>query len=188
MAIKMKKYFLIIILLLSPLTFSCASMMSNYVEIKRTYNKLVNEVGTYIKSKSDADISPELLVHHCLKDSVSIVLALAQGQLESGLGSAGRATKTKSVWNVGAWDGCTHTTSTNYSTFNESISAYTSLMHRRYRDADPYTDFVDCDGKRYASDLTYENKLKRQSNYIKSTTNIDSLQTRLINIGYDTNK
>ena len=188
MAIKMKKYIIILILLLIPLTFSCASMLSKYVEAKQTYNSLIREVDTYIKSKSDADISAELLVHYCLKDSVPIILALAQGQLESGLGSAGRATKTKSIWNVGAWDGHTHKTSTNYSSFNESIPAYTSLIHRRYRDADPYKNFIDYNGNRYASDLTYEYKLKRQSSYIKSTTNIDSLQTRLINFYDDTNK
>lgn len=177
----MKKYLITIVLLLMPLTFSCTSMLFKYIEIKRTYNSLVMAVDTYIKSKSDADISAELLVHHCLKDSVSIVLALAQGQLESGLGSAGRATKTKSIWNVGGWDGHTHRTSTNYETFNDAIPAYTSLMRRRYRDADPYKNFIDCDGKRYASDSTYEHKLSHIASYIVKNTSIDTLQNSLKN-------
>ena len=180
----MKKYLITIVLLLMPLTFSCTSMLSKYVEAKQTYNSLIREVDTYIKSKSDADISAELLVHYCLKDSVPIILALAQGQLESGLGSAGRATKTKSIWNVGAWDGHTHSTSTNYKTFNDAIPAYTSLIHRRYRDMDPYKNFIDCDGKRYAADLTYERKLFRISSSIEKNTNITSLENNLKNYKY----
>lgn len=186
----MKKHYILLLLItiLIPASFSCATIIASHNESRKTYRCLVKEVDAYIKSKSDADLSAELLVYHCIRDSVPIVLALAQGQIESGLGSAGRAVKTKSIWNVGAYDNRTHKNSTSYSSFNESIPAYTSLIRTRYRSADPYRNFVDSRGLRYATDPNYEHKLSRQSSYIKSTTKIDSLQTRLKTIHDDTHK
>lgn len=152
------------------------------VSVKRTrlQSELTVEVNNYIKSKApETELSASLIVEHCLADSVDIILALSQCQLESNFGTTGRAVKTRSAWNVGAWDGVDHTKSINYKSVNESVPAYTSLINKKYRNADPYKNFVDDKGRRYATDPDYEYKLLRQSAYIKNVTKIDSLQNRL---------
>lgn len=143
-------------------------------------SELTAEVNRYITNKApESKLSASLIVKHCLADSVDIVLALSQCQLESNFGTAGRASKTNSAWNVGAWDNADHTKSINYKSVNESIPAYTDLISKKYKNADPYKNFVDDKGRRYATDPDYEHKLLRQSTYIKNTTKIDSLQSRL---------
>ena len=41
--------------------------------------------------------------------------------------------------------------------------------------------YVDIDGKRYATDPTYETKLRERYTYISMHTKIDSLQQQMIN-------
>ena len=142
--------------------------------------ELTAEVNRYITSKApESKLSASLIVKHCLADSVDVILALTQCQLESNFGTLGRASKTNSAWNVGAWDNADHTKSINYKSVNESIPVYTKLISKKYSAADPYKNFVDDKGRRYATDPDYEHKLLKQSNYIKSVTKIDSLQNRL---------
>lgn len=155
--------------------------ISDNVKRQNIVDTLKYCVNKYIKSvASDSELDSDILVDCCLESNVDIILALAQGQIESKFGTIGRAAKTHSVWNVGAWDGVDHTKSIQYKSANESIPGYVKLISTHYSDCDPYKNFIDDKGRRYASDPDYEQKLKKQANHIKRTTDIDCFWNKLI--------
>jgi hypothetical protein len=94
------------------------------------------------------------------------------------------ASKTNSVWNVGAFDDLSYSEIHKkhaFSNSNQSIEPYLELLTTKYlfgnkTEQDLLKSFVSKDGKRYASSQNYEALLSYRYEAIKCDTKIDSLQ------------
>lgn len=147
-------------------------------------SKLVDEVQNYIQSVAPTSNLRALdLVDACEEYSIDIKFTLAQGELESHFGTKGLASKTNSVWNMGAFDG--HTIDKIFGKYkynhpNASIKPYLACLVGSYlqgkTEKDLLINFVNISGKRYASESNYENWLSAKYESIATSTKIDSLQ------------
>lgn len=143
---------------------------------------LVDAVNDYIHSVAPmSNLSGVILVDKCEEYKIDIKFVLAQGHLESHFGTKGLATKTNSVWNVGAFDSLSlneikHT----FSNPNQSVEPYLKLLREKYITSKCETglleNFVSVDGYRYATSPSYETSLRHKYEVITNTTKIDSLQ------------
>ena len=146
---------------------------------------LVDLTQHYIDSVApNSGLRALVLVENCEKYGISIIFALAQGEIESHFGTTGLAFRTNSVWNVGAFDGySSDDIKHKYNNPNDSVDPYLNLLSSNYLVAKTVEDllenFVDIDGNRYATDPHYETKLKSKVGYIKEHYSIDELQSRL---------
>lgn len=148
-------------------------------------DSLCNEVDFYIKTIAPTSvIDPFLLVDLCDEYNVDIKFVLAQGCVESHFGTKGTASKTNSVFNVGAFDG--HSAETQkkngfgYNHPNESIEPYLILLTNSYlgenkTEIDLLENFVNHSGQRYASSENYEMMLKHRIKEIEEETEISEL-------------
>lgn len=149
--------------------------------------QLVDEVQNYINIVAPtSNLRACILVDACEKYNIEVKFALAQGELESHFGTKGLASKTNSVWNVGAYDGHFYSKimgTYKYSHPNESIEPYLKLLYEKYLTNEVeeglLRNFVDHNGNRFASDKNYEERLKYKYKYISNNTQIDSLTTQL---------
>ena len=149
---------------------------SFYISKVRNYSeeKLIKEVDFYMKSIVPTEkLDAKLLVHLCSKYEIDITLVIAQAILESQIGTKGRAVQTNSVWNVGTFDdGMIHY---RYSHPNKSIEPYLKLVKEKYlikitargdtlqrdvRNLIADKGYINHEGKRYATDPSYENSLR----------------------------
>lgn len=139
---------------------------------------LIEAVEDYI-DQFRSPLSADKLVYSCIKHDISPVWVLAQGTLESHLGTKGQARKTYSVWGVGAWDTSSHKTKkrTGYRSFDDSIEPYMALLRKymAHKTTKQLLNSFTYKGKRYAQDPSYEQKLKAKIEYINRTTRIDEL-------------
>ena len=151
-----------------------------------TKSQLVDEVQNYINTVAPtSDLRACVLVDACEKYNIEVKFVLAQGEIESHFGTKGLASKTNSVWNVGAYDGYSYSKIMNYkySHPNESIEPYLKLLYDKYLTYETEEGllkrFVDHTGHRFASDKNYEERLKYKYKYISNNTQIDSLNSQL---------
>lgn len=150
-----------------------AKMQAQYEEAR---NQLAIEVDRYIVSVAPkAKIDPFLMIDLCWQYDVDIRFVLAQGQVESHFATKGTAAKTKSIFNVGAYDG--HSASRQkrngfgYTNPNESIEPYLKLITNDYlingkTERDLMRNYVNGLGQRYASNPRYERMLRSVYNRI----------------------
>lgn len=151
--------------------------------------ELVNETNQYIsQSFPKSKLTGEALVAACEKHDFDICFALAQAEIESGLGTAGKAKRTNSPWNVGAYDGRSAQTMNKlgygYSHPDQSIEPYIELVKTKYLGTkrtihDLMRRYTTLSGHRYASDPNYESSLKRTYRRICSKTTLRDLQDSL---------
>jgi hypothetical protein len=130
---------------------------------------LVIEVENYIKEYApSSSLSALTLVNLCGEYGVDVRLPLAQGHIESHFGTKGTASKTNSVWNVGAYDGYSADKQIRkgygFKHPDYSIEPYLKLLTTRYlvegkTEEELLDNFVDINGNRYASCEEYESKL-----------------------------
>ena len=130
---------------------------------------LVVEVENYIKEYAPSSaLSALTLVNLCGEYGVDVRLPLAQGHIESHFGTKGTASKTNSVWNVGAYDGYSADKQIRkgygFKHPDYSIEPYLKLLTTRYlvegkTEEELLDNFVDINGNRYASCEEYESKL-----------------------------
>ena len=152
-----------------------------------TKSQLVDEVQNYINTVAPtSDLRACVLVDACEKYNIEVKFVLAQGELESHFGTKGLASKTNSVWNVGAYDGYYYSnimTIHKYPHPNMSIEPYLKLLYKKYltyeTEVGLLRNFVDHDGNRFASDKNYEERLSYKYKYIGNNTRIDSLSSQL---------
>lgn len=155
----------------------------NELKYFSTKSELITEVQHYIDSVAPtSDLRASILVDECEKYSIDIKFVLAQGELESHFGTKGLASKTNSVWNVGAYTDMTLDEilkKYKYNHPNESISPYLKLLYNKYLTKDVeeglLNNFVDIHGNRFAEDPHYEERLKFKYKSL-CNTKIDSLQ------------
>lgn len=147
-------------------------------------SQLVDEIEEYIESKAPYNnLSALLLLNCCEEFDIDVRLPLAQGQLESHYGTKGLAQKTNSVWNMGAFDGKNIDKILGiykYAHPNQSIRPYLKNLKENYlsnkkTEEDLLKNFVNLDGKRYASYDKYEQELQLTWNNINTVTKLDSL-------------
>jgi len=147
----------------------------------RAHKKLVDEVKkvTY-EIVPNTQIDLEYLVNMCETYEMDIIFVLAQGILESHLGTKGKAIKTNSVWNVGTYDN--GKILYYYDSPNESIGPYFELLKERYLvDKDLHNlvqdrGYINDDGKRFATARGYENALRKLMIQIDMSSSISMYQ------------
>lgn len=152
-----------------------------------TKSQLVDEVQNYINTVAPtSDLRACVLIDACEKYNIEVKFVLAQGELESHFGTKGLASKTNSVWNVGAYDGYYYSnimTIHKYPHPNMSIEPYLKLLYKKYLTYEAeeglLKNFVDHNGNRFASDKNYEERLRYKYKYISNNTQIDSLNSQL---------
>ena len=153
-----------------------------------TRDSLANEIDRFIKKSAPTSvIDPFLVVDLCDEYDVDIKFVLAQGFVESHFATKGAAAKTNSVFNVGAFDG--HSTDKQisngygYKHPNQSIEPYLKLLKNNYlvngrTEQDLLENFVNANGKRYASNNNYEAMLKKTITSIQKSTKIEQLSDK----------
>ena len=167
--------------------YSCRIYREN-IELKYQQSKsqVVDEIDKYIKQFAPtSSLNAIMLFELCETYDVDVKFALAQGHIESHFGTKGMARKTNSVFNVFAFDGQEYhkiSRKGKYDHPDYSIEPYLKLLVNDYiidnqTEYDLMTKFVNKDGKRYASDPCYENKLSKKFEYISNNTMIDSLMS-----------
>lgn len=173
----------------------------NYIaeaELKyfETKSKLVTEIQNYMVSVAPTTNLHALdIVDLCQKYTVDVKFVLAQAEIESSFGTKGLASKTRSVFNLGAFDNLSYSeirSQYKYMHPNASIEPYLKLLNERYLvdklESDLMLNYVDKNGARYASDELYEEKLRNKYQYIKKNTDIDSLESLLIHYAIKCNR
>lgn len=155
----------------------------SYSHVESTEEQLHRAVGDYIKTKNPKSrLSTHALIDACHRYDVSLVFVLAQATIESNIGRDGLACRTNSVWNVGSFDGHCYARinkTYKYPTVNHSIEPYLQTLTRYYlkdkTERELLSDFSRRDGRRYATDVDYERKLRTVIGQIERTTDISRL-------------
>ena len=153
--------------------------------------ELTIEVNNYIQSVAPQSIVDGLyLINDCEKYQVDITFVLAQGTLESHFATKGIGGKINSIFNVCVYDSIKDGNNVNknykYPHPNKSIEPYLKLLTADYlingkTEQDLLENYVNKNGKRYASYVNYEQDLSSIIDRIKSNTKIDSLYKELNN-------
>ena len=167
--------------------YSCR-VYRDKIELKYQQSKsqVVDEIDKYIKQVAPtSSLNAITLFELCEIYDIDVKFVLAQGHIESHFGTKGMARKTNSVFNVFAFDGQEYhkiSRKGKYDHPDYSIEPYLKLLVNDYimdnqTEYDLMTKFVNKDGKRYASDPCYENKLSKKFEYISNNTMIDSLMS-----------
>lgn len=159
-------------------------------DINTNKNALVDEVNNYIKHIAPSSVlNGEIIVDLCYTYDVDIIFVLAQGQIESHYGTRGTASKTHSVFNVGAYDGYSASQQKNngfgFSHPDESVEPYLQLLTTKYlvngkTEKDLMNSYVNYLGMRYASNGNYETMLRSIYENIDKKTNIKNLYNEYI--------
>ena len=168
-------------------TYAIDCVREAEIEYHRYYAEYVTEVQNYITSVApNSNLRGYAVVEQCEKYGVDVKFVLVQGEIESHYGTKGIGAKLNNVFNVGVFDGLTHSEINKqyrYDYPNESIEPYLKLLTTRYLvnklEADLMDNYVDVNGKRYASDELYETKFKAKYKYITDNTKIDELQDKV---------
>lgn len=152
-------------------------------------NELVQATNNYISHRfPKSKLTGEALVTACEKHDFDICFALAQAEIESGLGTAGKARRTNSPWNVHAHDGRSaqqmNKMGYGYSHPDQSIEPYIELVKSKYLGSkrtihDLMKNYVALSGHRYAADPNYERTLKNAYRRICMKTTLKDLQRAL---------
>lgn len=148
----------------------------NRVSFENARDILAVEVHNYISTIAPrAEIDPYILIDLCTEYDIDVAFVMAQGQIESHYATAGTAKRTKSIFNVGAYDG--HSAARQcrngfgFEDPNDSIEPYLILLTSDYlvngkTINDLMNNYVNHLGMRYASNRKYESQLKSVYNKI----------------------
>ena len=139
------------------------------VEACREYMEYALSNQNY--TMESTDLEPETLVRASIEKGFDLPFLMAVAHQESCFGATPRAQRTNSVFSEGSWDDGSD--KTTYSDPNESVYGYIDLLNRSYIingktlfDLLTPGAFVNGIGKRYASDINYEQKIKSLRNRI----------------------
>jgi hypothetical protein len=148
-------------------------------------DSIVSEIDKYIYSVApESALNGIKLFELCDTYEVDVRFVMAQAQAESHFGTTGIAAKTNIVWNVKAYDGRRAIDMLKSGDCvkhpDYSIEPYLKLLTTSYlvngkTEADMFQNFVDINGKRYASNQNYETLLFNIYNKINSSTNLNKL-------------
>lgn len=143
------------------------------------FNAKVNACRDYMEkalinngySVTSTKLKPETLVRASQKTGFDLPFLLAAAHQESCFGATPRSHRTNSVFSVGSYDDGRNVV--NYSDPNESVEDYIRLLKKDYlvngktiNDLLKPNSFVNFDGKRYAQDRKYEQRINSIRNRI----------------------
>lgn len=145
---------------------------------------LIDEVQAYIdKVAPTSNLRGYALVDECEKYNIDICFVLTQGEIESHFGTKGIGGKINNVFNVGVFDDKSLSEiDKKYKPQhpNESIGLYLELLTDNYlvgkTEEDLMQNYVDKNGKRYASSPGYETMFSSKYKQICDSTKIKELQ------------
>ena len=168
-------------------TYAMDCVREAELEYHRWYAEYVCEVQNYITSVAPtSNLRGYALVELCEKYNVDVKFALAQGEIESHYATTGLGAKICNVFNVGCDDGKSIADiDKKYKKHypNESIEPYLQLITTRYLvgklEGDLMENYVDVDGKRYASNPLYEEMMRTKYEYITKNTKIDECRGKM---------
>lgn len=158
---------------------------------------IVDEVELFMTNKVKRhNISALVLLNECDRYDIDIRLPLCQGLIESHYGTAGLASHTNSIFNMGAFDGNKLDQILGiykYTHPNQSIGPYLRLLRNSYlgnskTEKDLLKNFVNLSDKRYATYERYEEELNIVWEEINTTTKLDSLLTEYRYLKVELNK
>ena len=158
---------------------------TNTMVLEGIKNEIIGQISHYIDSVApNANVDGEILFNLCEQYGVDVRFAMAQAQVESHYATKGTAKKTKSMFNVGAYDG--HSAKRQirngfgFENVNDSIEPYLRLITSEYLIDNKTTNdllynYVNHLGMRYATNPRYEKMLRSVYNRINNTTDLDVL-------------
>ena len=155
------------------------------IKLNSIKTTIVDEIDSYLYMVAPTNkVNAEVFFELCDQYNVDIRFAMAQGQIESHFATKGTAKKTKSIFNVGAYDGHSARRQIRngfgYADPNDSIEPYLILITTTYlvegkTEQDMMHNYVNNSGMRYASNVKYERMLRNVYNRINNNTNLDIL-------------
>ena len=168
-------------------TYAMDCVREAELEYHRWYAEYVFEVQRYIETVAPtSNLRGYALVELCEKYNVDVKFALAQGEIESHFATTGLGARICNVFNVGCDDGKSIAEiDAQYKKKypNESIEPYLKLITTRYLvgklEGDLMENYVDVDGKRYASNPLYEEMMRTKYEYITKNTKIDECRAKM---------
>jgi hypothetical protein len=159
--------------------------IENAMIVAALKNEIILEIDKYIYDIAPSSgVRGEVLFTLCDKYGVDVRFAMAQAQVESHYATKGTSKRTKSIFNVGAYDG--HSAKRQirngfgFKDPNDSIEPYLRLITTEYLIGDKtihdlmntYTNHL---GMRYATNPRYEKMLRCVYNRINTQTEIGFL-------------
>lgn len=154
--------------------------------------ELTQEINNYIQSVAPTSAVDGLtLLNDCEEYNIDIIFVLAQGTLESHFATKGIGGKINSIFNVCVYDTIKNGNNVKekfkYSHPNQSVKPYLQLLTNDYlvngkTEYDLLENYVNKNGKRYASYQNYEKDMISIINRIKNTTKLDSINQEFIKI------
>jgi flagellum-specific peptidoglycan hydrolase FlgJ len=146
--------------------------------------EITRDIDLFIRKNAPfSNLSSHVLLLETDKGNIDVRLPMAQGLIEGHYGTKGLSALTNNLCNVGAYDGLPYeqiAEEFKKPHINESIEPYVTLIKKRYlsdgrNEWDLLKNFVDVNGKRYATNPLYESELKEVIDRINSETRLDSL-------------
>lgn len=126
---------------------------------------------------TEKSIIAKTIIDIALENNIDICFILAQGTIETHLGTAGIGRTKKSIFGVGR----------TYNSYEACINDYARILKKSYltrgrTEFDLMKRYVTTGGARYAQNPHYERELKSRHNVILRKTKIHGLQTNVKNL------
>ena len=128
----------------------------------RSKDALVDVVDSYIKEIAPSSVMNGIaFVNKCDEYNMNLFFVIAQAQVESSFATKGLGQKMNSAFNVKAYDGKGSKYMDKYDHPDDSIEPYIILVKKNYMgdsktDMDLMNNYVNFEGKRYATNPDYE--------------------------------
>lgn len=140
---------------------------------------LVDAIDNYIKEIAPSSVMNGLaFVNKCDEYNMDLFFVVAQAQVESSFATTGLGQKMNSAFNVKAYDGKGSKHMDKHSHPDESIAPYIELLKRDYlydittgetkTEMDLMNNYVNFEGKRYATNPDYERMMLSTYKKLKS--------------------
>lgn len=129
-------------------------------------NALADSINSYIKNVAPHSAMNAIsFINECEEYDIDLFFVLAQCQLESNFATTGLGAKTRSAFNIKAYDGHADKYMDKFKHPDMSIKPYLNVIKTTYLDHDTtelslLDNYINHNGDRYASDPNYEAKLR----------------------------
>lgn len=129
-------------------------------------NTLADSINEYIKEVAPHSAMNAIsFINECEEYDIDLFFVLAQCQLESNFATTGLGAKTRSAFNIKAYDGHSDKYMDKFKHPDMSIKPYLNIIKTTYLDHDTtelnlLDNYINHNGDRYASDPQYEAKLR----------------------------
>lgn len=129
-------------------------------------NTLADSINSYIKEVAPHSAMNAIsFINECEEYDIDLFFVLAQCQLESNFATTGLGAKTRSAFNIKAYDGHADKYMDKFKHPDMSIKPYLDIIKTTYLDHDTtelslLDNYINHNGDRYASDPQYEEKLR----------------------------